>query len=358
MTKDFKNKLKDVRYKSISDFSKRIDEIKDMDDKLEFVTEYLLTHRRESDCSLDEAINIARMKITDGIVEYKAMQEKANRINQNESLYSDEEKKNVDLKTYGNVLDNNNLYIFMNEPILYLRTAAERRIQNLNNKLETNDILNGPETIKLSLYENNLEVLDHYKLRLNLEDNELNFLHIDARLDAKFGGAEALDEAFNSTKPGFFSRMFNTTSREGKNLIQAYKDFYDYKGDLYGNKENLENAANAYLKHVFPNFEPGYPLPDKHLIDGLSGTQKTRATLCNAILEAVRAENKITDEYKEAIYSNKEMEFNLNENVNDNQIEIKKTNIIDLDKDLNDSFNESISENNNDEIIEKNELEM
>lgn len=357
MTKEFEEELKKLKYKSMADFSNRIDEIKDMDDKLEFVKEYILTHREYTGCSLDEAINIARMKIADAIVKYKEMKEKADRINDNSSMYSESEKEAADLKPYGNVLNNKNLYRFMNNPKLYLKLAVNQKITKLNDKLNKNDILTGIDNQKLSLYENNLETLEKQDLYLDMDDKETNYLHIKNRLEAKFGDREALFNAVNNTKPGFFSRMFNTTSTAGKNLLTAYKGFNDSESPLYGRKDTLERAATAYLKHLFPNFDTDYPLPDKHLIDGLKGTQKSRAILCNAILESIRKENKMIDEYNDAINDKNENEFDMEDMNYEVQEEVKKTKIIDLDKEVNESFEDSISEDNN-EIVDDNQMEI
>ena len=77
MPTEFEKKLQNVKYVSMIDFSKQIDEIKDMDQKIAFAVEYLLSHTEYVDCALDEAIEIARMKIADGVAEYKKMAKEA-----------------------------------------------------------------------------------------------------------------------------------------------------------------------------------------------------------------------------------------------------------------------------------------
>ena len=55
-----------IKYISMADFSKRIDKIENIDDKLKFARQYLILHgtNGEPDCSIEEAINIARMVIS------------------------------------------------------------------------------------------------------------------------------------------------------------------------------------------------------------------------------------------------------------------------------------------------------
>ena len=57
--------INDIKYVSMQDFCARIDLIEDINDKLTFASNYLLMHGmvEEPDVSIQEAINIARMKI-------------------------------------------------------------------------------------------------------------------------------------------------------------------------------------------------------------------------------------------------------------------------------------------------------
>ena len=346
MTKEFEAELKKLQYVSMADFCNRIDEIKDINDKLAFATEYLLSFKENVDCSLTEAIDIARMKIADGIAEYYKMKEKAERAIISKEAFPEDDIKEVDLKPYGNVENNNNLYFFMAKPANYLQLVGSQRL----NKLEDKDTVFGDELKKEKVYQNTVNTLNKFHIDLNFTEKQRNYLHIDARLEAKFGSTQRLEDAFMATKPSFFAKLFRTTSNEAKNLDVAYMGFKDQNSPLYGQKDALENAANAYLQHIYPGFKPGYPLVDDHLINQLSGTQKTRVIFCKAILESLRSEEKMKDDYNEAI-NNNEAEFTF-ENNNE---PVKKQNIIDLDKDLDDSF-----ENNNDsmELSNNNENEI
>ena len=337
MPTEFEKKLQNVKYVSMIDFSKQIDEIKDMDQKIAFAVEYLLSHTEYVDCALDEAIEIARMKIADGVAEYKKMAKEAILAKESNEAFPKEEPRVVDLKPYGNVLDNKNLDEFLAYPSLYLRKIGNQRVQDFKNKLENEDVSLKTEEEKIDRFEHNINILTEYKMRLDLKEKERDFLHINSRLETKFGSAEALEDAYKAAKPGFFSKMFNTTSAEGKFLLNAYKGFNDQKSNLFGRKDLIVRAANAYMEHVFPNWRPGWPLPDQHHINQLNGTQKARAILSSAILEAARKEMVMLKEYEPAIKNVKDVEFDF-----DIKNDVKKTNIIDLDKDLDDSFNNSI----------------
>ena len=354
MTEEMKKKLSTIKYKSMIDFSKQIDEIKNMDDKLAFAVEYLLSHTENVDCALDEAIEIARMKIADGVAEYKKMAKEAIIAKESKEAFSDLEHQKVDLKPYGNVLDNKKLDEFMAYPSLYLRKVGNQRVEELKNKIDKEDMTLKTEEQKADTFEHNINILTEYKMHLNLKGKERDFLHINSRLKTKFGSAKALEDAYKAAKPGFFSKMFNTSSIEGRLLVNTYKGFNDEKSPLYGRKDLMIRAANAYMIHAFPGWKPGNSLPDQNRIDQLSGTQKARAILSSAILEAASKEETMLKEYEPAIKNVKDIEFDF-----DLESDVKKTNIIDLDKDLNDSIeNNSIDNSESENEISNNNLEI
>ena len=63
------------------------------------------------------------------------------------------------------------------------------------------------------------------------------------------------------------------------------------------------------------------------------------------------------DEYNDAINDKNENEFDMEDMNYEVQEEVKKTKIIDLDKEVNESFEDSISEDNN-EIVDDNQMEI
>ena len=345
MTKEFIKEIKQVKYFSMAAFSNYIDGVADMDNKIALACEYLISYENNGDWPIDSAINIARMKLADAVASYKKLEEKNEKIEiSNEELA--EKQPKIDLKKFGKVINNKNYDSFMSDPITYVSKYRAIRLKELNDKLEKNGILSPDETKKFDLINKNLTAMANIRNNLNFNERKLNYVHINDRLNAKFGSIDALKSAYDETKPSFFSKLFNTTSIEGKNLITAYKGFSDPNNPLYGKKDTIERAATRYLKHLFPNFDKDYPLPDKHLIDGLTGTQKARAILSKSILEAVRQEKEIIEEYNTAI--NKEgFTFDLNLDT----LDVKKTNVIDLDKDLDESLINSEDDLNQDNNI-------
>ena len=350
MTEEMKKKLDEIKYISMADFSRKIDEIKDMDDKLAFAAEYLLNHKDQVDYPFDAAINIARMKIADGLVEYDKMVEKAERVEMNKEAFPEDDIEDVDLKPYGKVVGNKNIDKFMSFPYMFLKEYGNKRIEEINGH-KVNGVLPKNEKAKADRFDKNLRIMDEYTLYLTPKQKELNYLHINARLDAKFGSADALDKAVKATRPGVFSSIFNTTSMEGRNLLTAYKGFNDEKNPLYGQKDTLERAATAYVKHLFPGFEKDYPFPDQHLVNQLSGTQKTRFILCKAILESIRKENEMEDTYIDAVENKDGLEIDLNNSLDS---DISKTNINNLDKDLDDSMSNDSIDNSESENVNNN----
>ena len=356
MDEKLKQEIDNLVYISMSDFSRRIDEIKDMDDKITFAAEYLLSHKDNVDWPIAEAINIARMKLADGIAEYKLVEEKAERVKQSKEAFPEDEIEDVDLKPYGNVRDNKRLDQFMTYPALFLLKYGTSKMEELEKK-NLGGTYTKYEMNKHNSFERNINFLNGNNLYLDLKTRDKNFLHINSRLETMYGSANALDNVPKKIRPGVFSSLLNTTSMEGRNLITAYNGFMDSKNPLYGNIETLERSANAYLKHIFPNWDDGYPLPDYHHINQLSGTQKSRTILCCNILNAVRKENKIDDNYKE-ITNDKEVEFDMT-NMNEDNI-IQKTNIENLNNDLDDSFSDenSLDNSQSNNIIDSEEVNI
>lgn len=104
-------------------------------------------------------------------------------------------------------------------------------------------------------------------------------------LNAKlFEDNNTIEESFNKQKPGFFEKLFNTTSEEYNNFKSAYRNFNNPEHALYGNEEVLKDAAMGYLSHKFPSLKKG-ELPTEEQIAKLSGAGKERAGFCLKIVQ-------------------------------------------------------------------------
>jgi hypothetical protein len=336
-----KNQVNNATASSIAELCKKIENIKNINEKIDFATEFLLQFHGNEDATIDQAINVARMKILDSVEQYKELEEINERKKLSKEAFPDEEIEEIDLKEYGGIHNNDKLDYFLSNPISYLKLSA-KKIENpiIGKKLNQND------------YAINVKRLD--SLNLKVDKKQLNHLHINSRLKEKFGGLKELNKAVKNTKQTFFQKLFRKISPEGQYFLDSYKKFNDPNSSLYGNKENLAKAANVYMEHIFPNWKPGYPLPDIHMINSLSGTQKSRTILCYGIIESIRKENKIEAEYEDA--TNENNIINPNAVFNDNKV-IRQT-IANLDQDLKESAsydNEIENENN---IIENKNIEI
>ncbi len=292
-----KETFKDVKYVSMVDFCRRIDEIQDIDDKREFATKYLLTYGMngaQQDYSLNEAIHIARVKLADaGTALRNQVYDKTNGKYQ-EGLFIAEdhpETINAYAKTRADDVANE---MFMGRPGEYLQNRA---------RISAQEIVVPNENVIGATDER-----DHYLNMANrlgeatttqvfaLDDNS-NAFDVKFRMEAKFGSRQALERIVKNTKAGFFSRLFRTSSAAGKNLESTYKSFNDPNGDLHGNLDAVERAGEEYLKHKFPGWKPGKPFPTAEQLDRLDATSKARAMLSIGLIEAAKAQRSVVEPF-------------------------------------------------------------
>jgi len=354
-----------IKYISMADFSKRIDKIENIDDKLKFARQYLILHgtNGEPDCSIEEAINIARMKIADAAYELRLQADKTNHEEPEEedemedeiSIVSskapdaDIEKKLYHVNPFASRKDDMDLELFMGHPVEYLRNYAFKKYNELSD--ENIDI---PE--EALLRENSMKF---YNKVFNVDAGILNpqarsNLHVKNRLEAMFGGKAALEKAYRDTKPGFFSKMFSTSSIAATNLDKVYTAFNNPNHVLYGDLKSLSKAANEYLMHKLPNWKPGKPYPDQNALDKLDQTEKSRTVLCVAILKSVDMEYKNQEVYETIVKgcaSDEELRNEIDHADAINQELFQKN----LMKDLNDNLENNIiaPEIDNNNIIQK-----
>ena len=304
-----KKELDELTYVSMADFSKRIDEIKHIDDKLKFARQYLIMHGTsgEPDCSLDDAINIARMKIADAAYDLRQLKSLPvgyyDKIDFNPELDDEEPElsyselqKTYAINPHSNPSKDLELELFMGFPGKYLKNFASEEFQRINSQ--------EAEDQKETKFKETC--MKFCNKEINVEKNELNIkqrrrLHINNRLEARFGGKDALEKARNDIRPGFFSKLFATTSPAGSNLEAAYKGFNDPKHVLYGDVKAIEKAANEYLIHKIPNWSKGKAFPTDEVINKLDSTEKARTILSIAILQAVDKEYKNEEVYDKIV---------------------------------------------------------
>ena len=275
--------LNEIKYVSMKDFSDRIDQIADINDKLKFASHYLLMHGtvENPDVPIQDAINIARMKI----------------LHESSTLYDKMIEDDLDPEDYyedavnpyaEDYEDDAELELFIGKPAEYLKGLALKKY----NELDNIDILI-PEERKLKEYYDKQAKMYSNNSKLGNDGlNKNKFLRIYRETDSVddmtryYGSKEALDKAFAKTKQGFFSRMFSKPSNAYTNLEKSYEAYSNPNSVYYRNSELLEQAAGQYIKHKFPNWEPGDPFPSETDINKLNDTSKERMLFSISVFKA------------------------------------------------------------------------
>ena len=253
-----KEELEKVRYKSMNDFYYIIDRYDSVADKRKFAVQYLLTYglAGDPDFPLDEAIHFVRVKLSESVNENTA-----------------------DLNTK----------VFLANPVKYLNACAKNEYSKFDKNPNLID-----DAIISEHYHNLNEQLNHILAdQVAALDRNKNAVDVKLRMAISMGGQANLASCVKNTKPGFFSRLFNTSSDEAKNLDRVYKEFNNPDSRGYGNLDNLERVGLAYLRHKFPNLNLQKALPTIDAISRLDKTAKARALLSLQAIEAARAQRKV-----------------------------------------------------------------
>ena len=165
---------------------------------------------------------------------------------------------------------------------------------------------------------------------------------------------KSIERILDDNKGGFFERLFNTTSNEYKEFINALANVGNdgiYNGDLDG----LKTLAQKYLSHKLDSYNPLMNGYDEKEIKYLDSTSQGRVNLCLSVIEAVNeakeaVENRLDPKefkYKNIDYPEMHDEYWKNKNNdfqnmlrNDSEIENEKLNEAVLDIDINDLNND------------------
>ena len=157
--------INDIKYVSMQDFCARIDLIEDINDKLTFASNYLLMHGmvEEPDVSIQEAINIARMKIVHASINL-----------QNKMFDEDldlEEFVEDAVNPYAvEYEDDAELELFVGKPAVYLKGLAQKKINEIDGK----DLVVGDATKLKDNYQRQFEMYSQNpKLGNDLNETDL-----------------------------------------------------------------------------------------------------------------------------------------------------------------------------------------
>lgn len=308
-TKLTKNELNKIQYVSMSDYYKNVNQYNTIEDKMKYTTRYLLNHKGHEDYSLVEAIHIARQAIGNSL-------EKSN------------EKDNLEAN------------MFVANPIEYIRKEAVKLASEIDQEENT---LKKEDDLKASC-----QYIGSFSSKANMVQ-KLSHLCDDrafplkAQFVIKCGGRKALENIKNDTKPGFFSRLFGTTSKEWKNLESAYNEFSKRGSRTYGDKTIIKNASIDYLKHKFPNYQESQEIT-KEMIDRLDKTSKAKTIFALNLLNSVKDQQEIDRNYTQALARATDKNV-LYEDI----VEARKNKVIDLDQN---DFQNDLQKETEENIIE------
>ena len=280
-----KEDLAKVKYVSMADFYNQLDKYEDFSDKLKFTSRYLLTHstKRNPDYSIEEAIHLAKAKLVDEA-------EKQHTKYMKETHGKDTEAHIVN--PYSK--DDKAAEMFMANPVDYLVGEANKAIKEINDE---NIII--PEDKKVEkIY---LKTLDSMSINAREQvkalDKNSRVLDMKARMEAKCGGREGLNKAYQKTKGSFMSRLFGTSSAAAKNLDQVYNAFSNPNHVLYGNFDALSKATTQYVQHNFPDWEMFMELPTEEEMAHLSDTEKDRMRFTKNIINSIKEQADMEDRF-------------------------------------------------------------
>lgn len=288
MPKLTKAQLQQVKYVSMADYFNKVDQFEDFNDKVKFTTRYLLTHSnvQNPDCSIEEAIHLARVKLTDVSVKKHDEYMAKNKGKDTEAHIVDPYSK-----------DDKAAEMFMANPVDYLAGEANKTIKEINDGelIDKNHRQLEKEFLDTL---NSLAVDANSKIRQL--DKSSRVLDMKTRMEARAGGKERLDQAYKATKGSFMSRLFGTSSAAAKNLDQVYNAFNNPNHVLYGNTDALDKAAVQYIQHNFPDWLPFQALPTEEDMNkaGLSDTEKARMNFSINTLKSIKEQVEMEDKFE------------------------------------------------------------
>lgn len=306
MPKITEDQLNEIRYVSMADFCKRIDAIPDMESKRLFATRYLLSYGMDgapTDYSFKEVMHIARIKIGDASYKLKEQYEENESIDKSKYWY-EQDKGMVDPYTI-NRRDDLGSQAFMGNLPHYLRYYAEEEVDRREN-INENEIgyqasfKQNCRNIANRLNDFDKEYADLYDLDINA--NARNALDIKVRMETKAGSREAFNKAYKATKPGFWSKAFNTSSLEYQNLDKMWQAFNNPNHAMYGDTIGLDKAVNEYLQHKFPSWKEGEEITQE-MLSHLDKTEKARVDFCLNIKKSMAEEEQMIDDFETVIFS-------------------------------------------------------
>ena len=287
--------LKQVKYVSLVDYMRRVDQLEDFQDKMAFTTAYLLAHGMEQnrDYSFAVVYHVAQLKIAEASADLRK-----------DALYV--QKYTVNPFDKDHDAENNK---FFARPTQYLKEQVAKRLESL--------AAQGPDPRDQQLVEkyqlmhayltNDVdERLDADIYALGFPSAKSTYRDMKLRFKNVFGSTKQLEDAYNATKPGILAKAFGKYSKAYANLDESYKAFNNPKHALYGNIAAIDKAATEYLQHCFPSWNPKLSEFPENAIEQLSGTRKERASFSLKLLKACAEQRKAESVYQTILEGSRE----------------------------------------------------
>lgn len=303
MAKLKKADLKQIRYVSMTDYFQAVDQYESFEDKLAFTTRYLLQHgeKENPDYSFTQAVHLARMKLGDEAAKLRKQFRNGKNPKIHEAGYEVNPYAKNDLAAE----------LFFADPSAYLAGEAKK----VRNEIAQENIQLPEEKRDLAHYTKLHKELTENPEKLTndvseFEDKHMTSTDVLARMEAKRGGRQRLEEAYNATKPGFFSKMFGTSSKAYTNLDEVYQAFQNPKHVLYGDLNSLGKAATQYLEHKIPGWKSGQPI-SQDVLDRLDKSSAARVRFSINILESCKEQRELESEFDDMVNAcvNKNLEY-------------------------------------------------
>ncbi len=265
-------------------------------------------------------------------------------------------KDSTDLTNMQSKKDDMELKCFFSNPLVYVGIKLENRAPYYIDKKALHD----DEAIDYAhKYNNNITstssffkiggvktIYDAYEN--NMEDKKAYYSII--KLESKLPN-NSINEALEKQKPSFFEKLFRRTSNEYNNFKTAFDNYRDINSESYGNRETLENAAIAYLRHKFHNLRDN-ELPTMEQISTLSGAGKERAIFCLKVIENFRENVEIQEQADKMLKAVKNLNLDITK-------EMKQNNNPEFEQNVKNDVNvEFANENNNIIQNDENNLEL
>lgn len=290
----FKRTLNQVKYVSVADMFKNLDDIDSIDDKVTYATRYILNHDMSTtkDYAFSGAVHLARAKIAEAI------------------------KNNPKAKPSKAAL------MFLGNPTEYIKGEANK----LANELDKEDALTANQE---RLKENCKEIAKNMNDEFAIDEAEVDKISkaigVKARVEANLGGKKALEDTLATAKSRKWYAVFSSSSKQWKNLETAYNDFINPNGrENYCNFNNLAGAAIDYVQHKFPEWNKDNPLPE-NAFDKLNTSEKAKMSFAFSVLKAANEQNRLDASFHSLVDTSKAL------NIKHEELSTQN-NVIDLDQ--------------------------